>query len=103
MSDQPDPPAPTAERIEFNDMPPHAVRETWAEWLRQHGVDPSDVVIPGWIERHPSTYRIVYASGARDENGRFRWDRESRTVVPETHVFQMEAPPLPFPDVEVGW
>lgn len=86
------------ERAVFDETPPQAVREMWAEWLRKHGVDPCDVVIPGWIERQPDTYRLVYASHARDENGRLRWDWERREPVHETRVFQMEGPPMPFPD-----
>lgn len=101
MTDQHDPAAPTVERIEFDHAPPPGERAIWCEWLRQHGVDPCDVVLPGWIERHSDTYRLIYLSMARDEKGRPRWDRESRTVVHETHVFQMEAPPLPFPAGEV--
>ena len=90
----------SVERVEFDEAPPRAVREAWAEWLRKHGVDPSDVLASGgWIERRPDAYQLRYASLVKGPDGRYLYDQERRTAVRETRVFQMEGPPLPFPDL----
>ena len=88
----------TAERIEFDDVPPADIREVWVEWLGRHGVDPCDVVLPGWIERRADAYQLAYLSFERDERGRPAFDRERREFVTTVGVFQMEGSPLPFPE-----
>lgn len=87
----------SVDRVEFDRLPPEPELSIWRHWMRQHGVDPSDVAVPGWIERHPDTCRLVYGSYERDERGLPRWDRACDDAVRVTRVFQMEAPPLPFP------
>lgn len=81
---------------EFDEPPPPAERLVWCEWLRRHGVDPSDVVIPGFIERRPDRYQLAYEACARNPDGSYFLSADRQTVR-VVHVFQMEAPPLPFP------
>ena len=84
------------ERIEFDDMPPRAEREIWCEWLRQHGVNPNHVKVPGWIERRPDRCQLAYEGYERDRETGEIVARDGQ-VHPVRVMFQMEAPPLPFP------
>lgn len=86
------------ERAEFDKLPPRAERDVWCEWLRRHSIDPSEVLVPGWIERRPETYQVAYLSAEFAENGTMRWDRERGEPVYLVAVAQLEGPPLPFPE-----
>jgi hypothetical protein len=83
------------ERVEFDSMPPEPERLIWCDWLRWHGIDPNQVAVPGWIERHADARRIQYESFRTDEHGGriFRGDTVLRTV----QVQQLEAVPSPLP------
>lgn len=84
-----------AELQVFDRLPEEPERLAWCEWLTRHGIDPSDVVIPGAVWRYPGEYRVYYRSLVRDSDGHPVWDdggpREERRFV------QLEGPPLPFP------
>lgn len=83
------------DRVMFHDVPAEPEWQAWREWLRYHGVDPSDVVLPGWIERNEEYFQIVYTTS-------FRGRKRPRGVIdagPVTwRVIQLDAPPLPFPE-----
>lgn len=86
------------ERIEFDWAPPPREREIWCKWLRQHGIDPNQVVIPGWIERRPAAYQVAYLSVEIGPEGRPCWNREGGGgFIWTTRSVQLEGPPLPFP------
>lgn len=87
------------ERVDFDRMPTESERLIWCEWLRKHGVNPNDVIATGWIERRPDAYQLAYLSIELDDDGRPRYDRQRDDFVWTERVFQMEGPPLPFPDV----
>lgn len=85
------------ERVDFYTMPPRAEREVWCEWLLRHSIDPSDVVVPGWIERRPADYQVAYLALMRWPDGFFRLDPQTREWVFTIGIAQLEGPPLPFP------
>lgn len=70
----------------------------WCEWFRRHGANPNDVPVDNHIERHPDTYRLVYEVYARDGQGARYLNAERTDAVREIQVFQLEGPPLPFPE-----
>lgn len=82
------------------------VREPWCGWLRRHGIDPNDVVVPGWIRRNREAFRVEYLAIARDadgqivcaEHGERHHARTCRSITGERFV-QLEGPPLRFPAV----
>jgi hypothetical protein len=87
----------SANRVEFGDLPPDPVRLVWCDWLRRHGIDPNEVAAPGWIERRPDTFQIVYEAYVLGDKGMPVWDPRTRGAIRTVRVFQMEGPPLPFP------
>lgn len=85
------------ERAEFWTMPPERERLEWCEWLHRHGINPSEVPVPGWIERHVQEYRVAYLAYALNERGQ-RYLNPGRTdAVREERYMQLEGPPQPFP------
>jgi len=88
-----------AERAVFDVMPTPHERAIWCEWLHRHSIDPSVVVVPGWIERRPEAYQVAYLSAKLDEHGMIRWDRERREPMWVIAVTQLEGPPHPFPEL----
>jgi hypothetical protein len=87
----------TYERVEFTQMPPEAERLEWCEWLRRHGINPSEVPVPGWIERRVQEYRVAYLAYALNERGQRYLNPEKTDAVREERYVQLEGPPLPFP------
>lgn len=79
-------------------MPPEHIRIVWVDWFRRHGIDPNDVAVPGWVERRETDYQLCYASYRRNTDGQIIWDGATGEAVREWRVFQMEGPPLPWPD-----
>ena len=86
-----------SERATFHVMPPRAEREAWCEWLRRHSIDPSDVVVPGWIERRPAAYQVAYLALVQGPDGFFRLDPTTREWICTVRIAQLEGPPLAFP------
>lgn len=71
----------------LHEVPSHV--ELWQEWFRQHGIDPSEVLLTHWVERraNPGQNQIVWLEdGVR--NG------EPITVHREVDLTE---PPAPFP------
>jgi hypothetical protein len=87
----------TYERAEFTRLPPEAERLEWCEWLHRHGINPSDVSVPGWIERRVPEYRVAYLAYALNERGERYPNPEKTGAVREERFVQLEGPPLPFP------
>ena len=90
----------TKDRLEFDGFPAEPVHIALCKWLQRHSIDPNDVCVPGWIERSDRTRRVCYLTYVRDGDGRVRSDpldfNEPYRVV---GISQLEAPPLPWPDV----
>jgi hypothetical protein len=82
----------------FERLPPEPELSIWREWLRRHGVDPNDVAVSGGIERDEQNYWLIYTSFEWGPDGLPVIDPETRDVVTVDRVFQLEGPPLPFPD-----
>jgi hypothetical protein len=87
----------TYERVEFTQMPPESERQEWCEWLRRHGINPSEVPVPGWIERRVPEYQVRIHVYTRNEQGALIKNAERTGAVTETRIVQLEGPPLPFP------
>jgi hypothetical protein len=87
------------ERVHFDMFPPEDVRERWCEWLRFHGISPSDVPIPGWIERDPANCRIRYRRLLRDDDDMIVWNHGEPRPRTVEYTEQGEAPPKPFPGI----
>lgn len=83
-------------RVEF-DSPwlPRPKRLAWCGWLKQHGIDPNYVALPGWIQRDEQRRRVYYLTFAFDTYGRPVFERGD--FVTEPRFVQLEARPLPFP------
>jgi len=69
----------------------------WFEWLRRHGIDFADLAVPGGIFRDVPKRRVVYSAYARDADGRVLVNGDR--AVTTTRAVQLEAAPLPFPEV----
>lgn len=82
----------------FEHMPLEPERSVWLEWLRRHGVDPNDVAVSGGIERDEQNYRLIYTSYEWGSDGFPVIDPITRDTITVERVFQLEGPPLPFPD-----
>ena len=106
------------ERVVFDRMPPTPDRLVWCEWLRRHGINPSQVAVR-YLERREDTYQIVYVTWEvvysqvprRRPNILTDWMPgdplvtrvEEYDIVREMRpievAFQLEARPLPWPPV----
>jgi hypothetical protein len=86
------------ECVETDGLMPRRERLVWCEWFRRHGADPNDVPVDNRIERHPDTYRLVYEVYVRNEQGACYLNAERTDAVRKIQVFQLEGPPLPFPE-----
>ncbi len=73
-------------------------RHTWCEWFRQHGVDPADVALPGWVERRELERQLAYEAYKLDEAGRIAIDPSGDQPARTVRVIQLEAAPLPWPN-----
>lgn len=78
-------------RVEFDAMP--ANREEWAGWCRHHGIDPGRVTVPGWIAYDPDTRRLTYQACVH------RAGEHAIRCLTSTEYVQLEARPLPFPEL----
>lgn len=100
-------------RVHFTRMPPTPERLVWCEWLRKHGINPSDVLVD-FIECREETYQIVYATyeigytqvPVPRKPGVPIWDvveepsyEIRKEMLKVEVVFQLEARPLPWPPV----
>ena len=72
------------------------IRQAWQDWLRRHSINPADVPVPGVLFRDPTNRRVTYTTYERDANGYVH--AGDRPVV-ITRTVQLEAEPLPFPEV----
>lgn len=45
-------------------------RAAWCGWFERHGIDPSDVADPGWVEVDDRTRTITFWGFVRDEHGK---------------------------------
>lgn len=81
----------------FDKLPSEPVRLVMCEWLRRHGIDPNDVVVPGWIARDERTYAVRYLGFDRDA-GEIRLTDDGKDLVRRVYRVQLEGPPLPWPD-----
>lgn len=88
-----------SERLVFDERPPKAERLALCDWLRIHGIDPDDLVLPCWVERDVENYRVRYLGAVRDENGKLQPAPGGEVVVTAEQYVQLEGPPLPFPAV----
>lgn len=86
----------------FGQLPAEPDRAAVRDWLTQHGIDPMLVAVPGWIETDPTHKRINYLGYARDDvAGRslIRVDESGDDAVRVNFTHQLEAAPLPFPQL----
>lgn len=85
-------------RYEFSCLPPEPQRLAVGHWLTQHGIEPLDVAVPGWIEVRRTRRQIAYRCyvWADREQLIVDVDDEGRPQYREP-VLQLESPPLPFP------
>ena len=75
-------------------------RELWCEWLTDHGIDPDDVVLTGWIQRDERNCRIRYLSYLRTPGRAAAWviGRDgSRTPACAVRAVHLDRCPEPFP------
>lgn len=86
------------ERYEWDRRMNGIERYIWQDWFRKHGVDPSDIPIPGWVERRPEDYQLVFEVYDR-KDGKFWRYRDGDNAARRTVVMQLEGPPLPFPAI----
>lgn len=83
-------------RVEFGSLPREPIRLALCEWLRRHGIDPNNVAVPGWIHRQIDERRVRFLGYQED----YRTAPLPRDGDPtEIQWVQLEAPPLPLPDV----
>lgn len=83
-------------RYTFPGRLPEPQRQAWSAWFTAHGIDPSDVAIPGHVELHWDDRRIAYAAYDRDASGDLvRADDGDAARTVRTH--QLEGHPLPPP------
>lgn len=90
---------PSADRVELHTLPSEPARQAWCRWLQRHGVDPSRVILPGWIERQPERYRLAYLALVLDRHRRPQLDATGRRLLVEPEFVQLEGPPLPWPEL----
>lgn len=83
-------------RYGFDKSPPKTVRLAVCDWLISHGIAPSDVALPGWIEVREAARQIAYEAFVRDSEGEILW-KPGIGAERETQVLQLEGRPLPFP------
>lgn len=62
----------------------------WQEWFRRVGMDFTDIAVPGAVFRDTERWRLAVEVYVRNEHGRIDGTRATR-------LFQLEAPPPPFP------
>ena len=79
----------------WGDLPPEPLRQRWMNWFEHHGIDPCDVLVPGWIERDVERRRIRYSGIHTDKDGKLIWDKDG--AFSYIAVVQLEAVPSPFP------
>jgi hypothetical protein len=87
------------ERIDVDGRPPEPQLSAWQDWFRRHGIDPNYVPATNSIERRPDANQIVcdmYDMHEGCECGRCDGVFTTGRIV-EQQVFQLEGPPLPFP------
>lgn len=85
------------ERQVWHTMPPEQVRTAWAAWVRLHGIDPTLVTIPGWVERDAQRRQVRYQAYTLNHRGHVHADASGQAAATHTAVQQLEAEPSPFP------
>lgn len=93
-------------------MPPEPERLIWCDWLKRHGIDPNQVLCD-YIERRVDRCQLAYATFqhvkvpvppvVRLTVDSEPWEIEEIEIRTELRkvevVFQLEAPPLPWPEM----
>jgi hypothetical protein len=88
------------ERRDFHAGMPHPLQLAWSDWLRQHGVDPRDVPLHGWVEADAERERITYLAYARGPRGEVLVAEDRRSARTEIRRAHLGHPPAPFPDAD---
>lgn len=74
-------------------------RLAMCEWFRKHGIDPTDVVVPGWVEIDDAARTITYRRYVRDAQGRVQLDPTRKLEsLKDAFTVQLESPALPLPE-----
>lgn len=83
----------------FERLPSEPTRLIWCDWLRRHSIDPNDVAVSGEIVRDPARRTVSYEGFQRDDQGEIVIDHARLEARRVQVVVQLEAPPMPFPEV----
>lgn len=86
-----------SDRLTFDVHPITPVRLQMCAWLCSHGIDPSDVAVPGFIERREQSCQVVYDAHLRDDTGAIVLTPAGNDAERVVRVVQLEGRPLPFP------